>query len=464
MSDALRISFIQGVITSNNTPVVDDTVVSNKNLQAENANEIQIVATEQVETENKTTLENQADSEPLLTFKAQESELSQPQEETYDFSDPQTKEEKLAYIYTTFQKSCDEQGFLGKISDGVKNILNRPNSLKNIQKAIDSLDENSTDEEIDAVMQKIEKYNSNQDSVVKATTNTAAMLAGGAVGAKAGAAIGTLLPIPVLGTAAGMLIGAGVGALTSVVLNQVENMTDKVKGNSWQNDKNILKEAGEGALSGGSAVAMGAITNAVKGATMAKLGLKSVKVDIDGKRVMAALAQDGISANTSSTIAKTALATAAGTATSSAAIADGMYLLDVATDKDKKFSIRDLLTTTGISAGMGAALGMISGSIEGKAAAGKVNYNAESSRLLDRETADWFNSIPDADSSTTASAASSSVNYTRTSYGTPDISDYVQQKLREMSNLPGARRANDLAAKEARRLLQELASEYGNNM
>ncbi len=136
-----------------------------------------------------------------------------------DFStqyEPKTREEKLAYIYSNFKETEDSQGIIGKAVSGVKNLFETENSPENIAKAIQELDENSTDEEIQAVMDKLNDYKSNQEKWVSGI-KTGVGITAGVVGA-------FLLPAPGLG----ILLGLGVGK----ILSEVEGMTDRVQDNS----------------------------------------------------------------------------------------------------------------------------------------------------------------------------------------------------------------------------------------
>ncbi len=236
-------------------------------------NAIETQQIQQVQTQTTQPTDNQEENYFSNLPESNQTPLNQDAEEL-DFANPQSKDEKLAYIYTSYQKSKDEQGIIGSISNGIKNLFGTANSPKNLEKAISSLNENSTDKEINAVLKQINEYEANQEKVVKTTGKVGAaatgLVTGFLAGAKAGALVGSV--VPGAGNIAGALIGGAVGlvagataglvggAFTDVTLNQLENMTDKVKGNSWQNDENILTEARDGATYGtvGGSLAGGA--------------------------------------------------------------------------------------------------------------------------------------------------------------------------------------------------------------
>lgn len=289
---------------------------------------------------------------------------------------PKTSNNEIKELKKAYKKAQDEQGIIGRAADKIKNFFHTKNCSNNIKKAIDNLDENSSPEEIQAVKEKLNKYSSNQESAVKGTATTGAMLAGGAAGAKVGALLGSVVPGigNAVGLAVGAVAGAAVGAVTSVFVHQAENMTDNVKGNSWQNDKNLLKEAGEGALSGGSAVLMGGITQKLTGSLASKFGLTAV--ENGGKTAFVALAKDG-TAKVGATVAKNAAVGAIASGTSAAVIADGQYALECAVDKDKKFSLTDFGTTTLTSFGIGGVMGGLTGGVQGYKGATGYNYQAQ---------------------------------------------------------------------------------------
>ena len=199
-------------------------------------------------------------------------------------------------------------------------------------------------------------------------------MAGGAIGAKAGAAIGTAI-FPGIGTVGGViiggLIGAGAGALTNIGIHQIDNMTDKVKDNSWQNDKKILSEAKSGAISGGAGAVAGPLTQKITSTAASKLGLEAV--NNAGKTAYVALGKDG-TAKVGETVLKNATAGFLGSGTSAAAIADGSYIIDTVTDKDKEFSLNDLASTTATSFAVGGAIGATIGGVKGYK--GVNDYNA----------------------------------------------------------------------------------------
>ncbi len=229
-----------------------------------------------------------------------------------------SKSNRIANLKTRYEKAKAEQGFIGDVADFFKNLFSTKNCSNNIEEALNKLNENSTEEEIQAVKKMIDKYSSNQDKTVNWTAVTGAALAGGAAGAKFGAAAGTAI-CPGLGTAGGVicgvLIGAIVGAVTCVTTHQVENMTDEVEGNSWQNDENIGKEALTGALAGGSAVLIKQIKIGTSNAVADKVGLSEVANG--GKIAHVAIAEDG-TLEVGSTIIKNIFAKGAGIGTGSA--------------------------------------------------------------------------------------------------------------------------------------------------
>ena len=275
---------------------------------------------------------------------------------------------QIKQLKEEFKLAKDEQGVIGKAWNSIKNLFKTEYSSSNIEKALNSLNSNSTDEEINNVKNMIAKYRSKQDLAVDTVATTGATIAAGAAGAKVGAMIGSVI-CPGAGTIVGGILGciggAIVGAVAKVGICQLENMTDSVDNNAWHNDKNIGKEVTSGALSGATAMLFGGIAKKVSGACKSALGITKQGV---------VLAENG-TANIAKTVARTALAEGAGGAAASTIIADGEYLVRCATDENTKFSWGDLAQTTGISAVTGGVMGAGFGAITGYK--GASNFNKE---------------------------------------------------------------------------------------
>ena len=265
---------------------------------------------------------------------------------------------QIKQLKEEFKLAKNEQGIIGKAWNGIKNLFKTEYSSSNIEKALNSLNSNSTDEEINNVRNMIAKYRSKQDLAVDTVATTGATIAAGAVGAKVGAMIGSVI-CPGAGTIVGGILGyvggAIVGAVAKVGICQLENMTDNVDNNAWHNDKNIGKQLTSGALSGATAMLFGGIAKKVSGACKSALGITKQGV---------VLAENG-TANVAKTVARTALAEGAGGAAASTVIADGEYLIRCATDEDTNFSWNDLAQTTGISAVTGGVMSAGFGAITG---------------------------------------------------------------------------------------------------
>ena len=265
---------------------------------------------------------------------------------------------QIKQLKVEFKLAKNEQGVIGKAWNGIKNLFQTEYSSSNIEKALNSLNSNSTDEEINNVRNMIAKYRSKQDLAVDTVATTGATIAAGAAGAKVGAMIGSVI-CPGAGTIVGGILGciggAIVGAVAKVGICQLENMTDSVDNNAWHNDKNIGKEVTSGALSGATAMLFGGIAKKVSGACKSALGITKQGV---------VLTENG-TANVARTVTRTALAEGAGGAAASTIIADGEYLIRCATDKNTEFSWGDLAQTTGISAITGGVMSAGFGAITG---------------------------------------------------------------------------------------------------
>ena len=287
---------------------------------------------------------------------------------------------KIRQLKEEFKLAKDEQGCIGKAWNGIKNLFKTQYSSSNIEKAINSLNSNSTDEEINKVRSMIAQYRQKQDLAVDTVATTGATIAAGAAGAKVGAmlgsAIGSIFPGVgtvvggALGTVLGFVGGAIVGAVAKVGISQLENMTDSVDNNSWHNDKNIGKQVTSGALAGATAMLFGKITNKISGACKNKWLEEGVVKTATGK------------ANVARTVGLTALAEGVGGAVASTVIADGEYLIRCATDEDTNFSWSDLAQTTGVSAVTGGIMSASFGAITGYRTAKNYNIKWENTNRL----------------------------------------------------------------------------------
>ena len=274
---------------------------------------------------------------------------------------------KIKQLKEDFQLAKDEQGIFGKAWNGIKNLFKTEYSSSNIEKAINNLSQNSTNEEFENVRNMIAQYRQKQTLAVDTISTTGATIAAGAAGAKVGAAIGSLIPGAgtIVGAALGFIGGAIIGAVAKVGISQLENMTDDIDDNAWHNDKNLGKEMISGALAGASAMLFGGIAQKVSG-----LCKKALKLSKQGL----AFSTKG-PVNVAKTVGSNALAEGTGGAAASAVIADAEYLIKCATDKDTYFSFADLAQTTGVSAVTGGLISAGFGTITGYRRANKYNSN-----------------------------------------------------------------------------------------
>ena len=265
---------------------------------------------------------------------------------------------EIQQLKKDFKLAKDEQGCIGKAWNGIKNLFKTAYSSDNIEDAINRLSSDSTDKEIDDVRKMIAQFRKKQDVAVDTVAITGATIAAGALGAKVGGVIGSVIcpgAGTIVGTVLGLIGGTIVGAVTNIAISQLENMTDNVDNNAWHKDKKLGKQAISGAIAGFSTMLFGGIARKISGLCKTSLGLTKQGV---------ALTANG-TANVTKTVGLTALADGAGGAAASTAIADSEYLLVCATNENLDFSWSDFAKITGISAITGGLLSAGFGAITG---------------------------------------------------------------------------------------------------
>lgn len=277
---------------------------------------------------------------------------------------------KLDEIDKLYQAANNEQGIFGKLVNGFKNLFYTQNSESRIQDEIAALrerianGEEVSQEEIDALETKIETYRNNSDKQVTNIAGTGAAIAGAALGAKVGAAIGTLIPIPIVGTIMGGAVGAIIGGFlvggaTKVAVEQVENMTDKVKGNSWQNDEDLGKQFITGGATGGFAAVTAGIAGKIQGAFGKLFGLGKVA----GSEATVVATNGAV--NTGKTVLAHAVSKGAAGAVTGAGGAEVNYIAECIADEEQQFNLDDALAAAGTGAAIGGAIGTVSGAVSG---------------------------------------------------------------------------------------------------
>ena len=237
-------------------------------------------------------------------------------------------DEQIASLEAQLKAVEDEQGFIGSLWNGIKNITNIGSSSEKCQKAIE--DFKNGEITYDEASSIISEFQSKQKNSVNLVSNIAT---GVAVVAVVGSAVMTGgLSLGVIGAA------AGVGAATKAGLKLADRATNKVEGDALDG-KQIAKDALSGAVDGAVSVAtMGIGTAAVTGKTVATQTVKQ-------------------------TIIQGAKQGAIGGSISGAAMGASDYTIEAAFEEDVQFSVDDLAKTTLLSAAGGALAGGVMGGV-----------------------------------------------------------------------------------------------------
>ncbi len=237
-------------------------------------------------------------------------------------------EEQIVSLEAQLANVESEQGVIGSLWNGLKNLTGIGASSEKCQKAIDDFKNGDISyEEASAI---ISDFQAKQQNSVNLVSNIAT---GVAVVAVVGSAVLTG------GLSLGVVAAAtGVGAATKAGLKFADRATNKVEGDALD-AKQIAKDALSGAVDGAVSVAtMGLGTAAVTGKTVAAQTLKQ-------------------------TVIQGAKQGAIGGAVSGATMGASDYTIEAAFEEDVEFNVADLTKTTLISAAGGALAGGIMGGV-----------------------------------------------------------------------------------------------------
>ena len=230
--------------------------------------------------------------------------------------------DNLKAQYAQVQK---EQGFLGKMWNGIKNVFSTKYSSKNIEKTIEQVEKGEIS--ADEAQKMIGEYQERQKSGVNTLTSIASGLA----------VVGCVALAPFSGGAS-LALGVALGAGTRVGLKTLDRASNDVKGDEL-NKKEMAKDAIVGGVEGLVSVAtMGLGTAAVQTSkeTGKVLVKETVKTGI--KQGAKAGAIDGAATNAAT------------------------YMADVAVG-DKEFSGTELISITTQGAAIGGTIGGVTGGV-----------------------------------------------------------------------------------------------------
>lgn len=229
------------------------------------------------------------------------------------------KSTELTILENDFKEVQANQGFIGKIWNGVKNVTGIGLSSKDVEAKIQQYKNGEITYE--EAMQSIDSYEQKQKDGVNILTNAVAGVATGLI------AIGTGgIGLGVIGA------GAAIGAGSKVALKTMDRATNDVEGDAIDL-KQMAKDTMTGAVDGAVNVATGGMIGKV-GSTLTQ------------------------------TIVNGAIQGAKAGAISGAAGGAAEYTADVITG-DREFSASEFAATTISSAAMGGAFGGVVGGITG---------------------------------------------------------------------------------------------------
>lgn len=250
-----------------------------------------------------------------------------------------------------FDAVQDEQGILGKLWNGFKNLTGLGLGSNDVEAKIEQFQNGEITYE--EALKTIESYDVKQDGAVNIIANTATGIA------TAGIAVAT-------GGAGALLMGAAIGGATKAGLKTLDRATNDIQGDALD-VKEIIKDGVTGAVDGAvSAATAGMFKGAVAGQT-----------------VKEAVKQGAIQG------AKAGAITGAATGATD-------YTVNTIADGEE-FTVEGLLGTTAQNAVTGAVFGGLLGGITGGIQQSKLNNKSANPKLLEADTNTKSSTKPTAD-------------------------------------------------------------------
>ena len=250
-----------------------------------------------------------------------------------------------------FDAVQDEQGILGKLWNGFKNLTGLGLGSNDVEAKIEQFQNGEITYE--EALKTIESYDEKQEGAVNIIANTATGIA------TAGIAVAT-------GGAGALLMGAAIGGATKAGLKTLDRATNDIQGDALD-VKEIIKDGVTGAVDGAvSAATAGMFKGAVAGQT-----------------VKEAVKQGAIQG------AKAGAITGAATGATD-------YTVNTIADGEE-FTVEGLLGTTAQNAVTGAVFGGLLGGITGGIQQSKLNNKSANPKLLEADTNTKSSTKPTAD-------------------------------------------------------------------
>ena len=273
---------------------------------------------------------------------------SDEQIEVFGNDNPVQQEQSSASLRQEFASVQEEQGFFGKLWDGIKSLTGIGLSSGKVENAITQYENGEIS--YDEAMQTVQSYQQKQDDGVNIITNVATGLAT------------TCLTFGTGGL--GLLFGGLIGGAAKAGLKTIDRASNGVAGDEL-NGKEIIKDV----ITGGVDGTLNVLTGGMAGKAGSTLGKSILGGAIQGAK--------------------------AGAISSGAAGATE-YITDSILDEDKEFNLGEFMSytaTNAVSGGVfGGAMGGITGGIKYGRNTSKTMYSGIESENTIKNPKDWYKS------------------------------------------------------------------------
>ena len=252
-------------------------------------------------------------------------------------------EEQIAQLRAAYEQIQDDQGWVGKAWNGIKNFFGHSNGSNAVEETLSKAEAGEISYE--AAVEKLNNYAQKQDSIVDTFANVASGLAVAA----------GVLAAP-LSFGASLAVGAGVGAAVKVGIKASDKATNDVAGDY------TFKDGLKDGITGGVG---GVVTAATAG-----IGTAGMVAAKEGGKVLV-----------KETIKQGVIAGAKAGAIDGAVMSATNYTADAVFDGDE-FTFGGLVSTTVSGTLTGAAVGGVAGGVTSGVSAVKYNKAVDASDVL----------------------------------------------------------------------------------
>ncbi len=252
-------------------------------------------------------------------------------------------EEQIAQLRAAYEQIQDDQGWVGKAWNGIKNFFGHSNGSNAVEETLSKAEAGEISYE--AAVEKLNNYAQKQDSIVDTFANVASGLAVAA----------GVLAAP-LSFGASLAVGAGVGAAVKVGIKASDKATNDIAGDY------TFKDGLKDGITGGVG---GVVTAATAG-----IGTAGMVAAKEGGKVLV-----------KETIKQGVIAGAKAGAIDGAVMSATNYTADAVFDGDE-FTFGGLVSTTVSGTLTGAAVGGVAGGVTSGVSAVKYNKAVDASDIL----------------------------------------------------------------------------------